>query len=167
LAGSLFECQPVGWVFVDDLGATVVVAPSGPTGASGASGVSGAAGPYDAGDSGSGVMVRNCSGALPPASSCDSSHAGLLAICVDQNRTLFACSPSTRRQGQFAWRLIGEVIAPRTTTDWLIPLIILTIATIVVIILIVIVFCFIRNYRRKLLDMEERMRELTQRGDLK
>jgi hypothetical protein len=163
LAGSLFECQPAGWVFVDDLGATVVVAPSGPTGASGAIGV---AGPFDEGDSGDGVIIVNCSGQLPPKP-CDSTRAGLLAICVDQNRTLFACTLSSRRQGQFAWQRLGEVIAERHATDWFIPLMILTIATIVLIILIIITLCFMREYRREVMDMEERVQELTQRGDLK
>jgi hypothetical protein len=40
-------------------------------------------------------------------------------------------------------------------------------ATIVLIILIIIAFCYMLNYRRKVMDMEERVRELTQRGDLK
>ncbi len=112
-------------------------------------------------------MLINCTGVPPPAALCDISRSSLLAVCVDDNRALFLCLPSSRRQGQYAWARAGQIVAPRTVTDWFIPLLIITIGTVVLIILIIVAFCYMLSYRRKVLDMEERVRMLTQRGDLK
>jgi len=109
----------------------------------------------------------NCSGSPPPDFLCSSAQAGLIAVCVDSERAIFVCVLSSRRQGQYAWFQKGRVIPERKVVDWFIPLLIITIATIVLIILIIVAICYTLGYRRKVMDMEERVRQLTQRGDLK